>query len=565
MAGKYLTLSEYKRMLDGALDDFHKALTKRWMEDAVDAMTRLSTTVPCSAEPWAWQWPAESYGHLAGADDICGYLTWVMDGMLGHYKDVHCQGWNPQTQKYVECHAERNLAQIERLAWQRRQDVARFVPQLEGPDLTKLEIAHNTFLNVAGNLGFQDKNGRVTELLGQGEVVRNVEWLDGTTSANEEWFIEWTGLAAQAFRAGFFASIAPTILNQALILASLSTLYSTRATTIQVTRLNIVKRLNWATRKLDEKVTLTISTADAILEKLDRATAIHGIVSNLLSAGAKLSKVVDSVNEAGGKVLGPVGAVLTLAGFVGGALKSHTVEQDAMSLQDILQKLTTSIQEEHNALSGLEDDFGGDVLALQKAIAGVHSYNLELYDLTANTLPNQTDRAKYQGIRVEVHFLLRVAQTCFEAADAYSAQLRILAAADVADRHLAGRDGQTCTGDDTTLELRDAVEQFMRTSCARFLLAGEQLRKAAEAYAKTDGELSDDLKKLFAAWESANKDRGKIDPDPETVETESAAGEAGKTDRTGLEPRKASEPNSLDPYEKDRRRQGGKYVVDGQR
>ncbi|MFJ8916372.1 hypothetical protein [Amycolatopsis sp. NPDC102389] len=564
MAG-YLSLSEYKRMLEGALDDFCQALTKRWMEDAVDAMAKLSTAVPCSPEPWAWQWPPESYGHLSHGEDTCGYLTWVMDGMHGHYKDVHCDAWNPQTQKYVECHVERNLAQIERLAWNRRQEIAKFVPQLEGPDLSKLEAAHNTFLNVAGNLGFQDKNGRVTELLGQGEVVRNVEWLDGTTSENEEWFIEWTGLAAKAFRDGFFASIAPTMLNQSLILASLSTLYSTRATTIQVTRLNIVKRLNWATKKLDEKITLKAFTADSILEKVDRAQAIHGIVSSLLSAGAKLSKTVNTVNEAGGKVLGPAGAVLTLAGFVGGVIKGLTVEQDAMSLQDILQKLTTSIQDEHNALSGLEADFGADVLVLQKAIAGVHSYNLELYDLTANTLPNQTDRAKYKGIRVEVHFLLRVAQTCFEAAEGYSAQLRILAGADGADRHLAGRDEQTCTGDDTTLEIRDAVEQFMRTSCARFLLAGEQLRKAAEAYARTDGELSDDLKRLFAAWEDANKGRGRIDPNPETVERESAATEAGGTDRTGLEPRKPSEPNAVDPYEKDRRRQGGKYIVDGGR
>ncbi|RSN47622.1 hypothetical protein DMC64_10210 [Amycolatopsis sp. WAC 04197] len=561
MAG-YLSLSEYKRMLEGALDDFWQALTKRWMEDAVDAMTHLSPAVPCAAEPWAWQWPAESYGHLSGADDFCGYLTWVMDGMHGHYKDVHCDGWNPQTQKYVECHVERNLAQIERLAWNRRQEVAKFVPQLEGPDLAKLEAAHNTFLNVAGNLGFQDKNGRVTELLGQGAVVRNVEWLDGATSAAEPWFIEWTGLAAQQFREGFFASIAPTMANQSLILASLSTLYSTRAATIQATRLNIVKRLNWATKKLDEKVTLKVFTADSILEKVDQAKTLHGIATTLLSAGAKLSKVVKTVDEAGGKVLGPAGAVLDLAVFAGGIIKGLTVEQDAMSLQDILQKLTTSIQDEHNALSGLESDFGANVLTLQKAIAGVHSYNLELYDLTANKLPNQTDRAKYHGVQVQVYFVLRLAQTCFEAAEAYSAQLRILSEADSADRHLAGRDEQTCTGDDTTLEIRDAVEQFMRTSCARFLLAGEQLRNAAEAYARTDGELSDDLKKMFANWENANKDRGKIDPNPETVERENPATEAGGT---GLEPRKPSEPNSTDPYEEDRRKQGGKYAVDGQR
>ncbi|MEU8419051.1 hypothetical protein AB0C24_40135 [Amycolatopsis japonica] len=564
MAG-YLSLSEYKRMLEGALDDFWQALTKRWMKDAVKAMLKLSPAVPCSAEPWAWQWPPESYGHLAAADDLCGYLTWVTDGMHGHYKDVHCDGHNPQLGKKVECHVERNLAQIERLAWNRRQEVAKFVPQLEGPDLAKLEAAHNTFLNVAGNLGYQDKNGRVTELLGQGAVVENVEWLDGATSATEPWFIAWTGLAAQEFREGFFASIAPTMAHQSLILASLSTLYSTRASTIQATRLNIIKRLNWATKKLDEKVTLKVFTADSILEKVDQARTVHGVATNLLSAAAKLSKVVKTVDEAGGKVLGPVGAVLDLAGFVGGIIKGLTVEQDAMSLQDILQKLTTSIQDEHNALSGLESDFGANVLALQKAIAGVHSYNLELYDLTANKLPNQTDRAKYHGVQVEVYFVLRLAQTCFEAAEGYSAQLRILAEADSADRHLAGRDEQTCTGDDTTLEIRDAVEQFMRTSCARFLLAGEQLRKAAEAYARTDGELSDDLKRMFANWENANKDRGKIDPNPETVERESAATEAGGTDRTGLEPRKPSEPNSTDPYEEERRKQGGKYAVDGQR
>ncbi len=550
MSGTYLSLSEYKKMLDEALDDFHKALTRRWMDEAVDAMTNLSPTVPASTEAWAWPVPAESYGHLSGADgEDCGFLTWVMDGQQGHYKDVHCNGWNQQSQKTVECHVERNLAQIDRLAWNRRQEVAKFVPQLEGPDLKKLEAAHNTYLNVAGNLGFQDKNGRVAELLGQREVVQNVQWLAGRTSEHDEWFTEWTGLAAAAFRAGFFASIAPTLQSQSLVLASLSTLYSTRAATIQATRLNIVKWLNWATNKLDDTVTVRAVNLDSQLETVSRTSAAIGIVTSLASATATL--------------LNPVGVALSLVGFVGAIINSATVERNVMSLDEILRGLDTALHEQHIALNDLEQDYYGDVVTLQRAIAGTHSYNLELYDLTANTLPDRTERAKGEGMTVQVPFLLQVAKCCIDAAEAYTTQLRILAEADAADRHLSGRDGETCSGDDKTLEIRDAVEQFMRTSCARFQLAGEQVRNAAQAYAEKEGELTDKLRALFTAWDTATEeDRKRIDPNPQTPEKESAAKEADGTDRTNLEPRKPSEPNSTDPYEKDRQKQGGDYVMD---
>ncbi|WP_181777155.1 hypothetical protein [Amycolatopsis pittospori] len=548
MAGnKYLTNAEYKKMLEDSLNDFHKALTKRWMEDAVDAMTHLSPTVPCSTEPWAWQWPAESYGHLSGNDEICGYLTWVMDGLQGNFRDVHCQGWNPQTQKYVECHVERNLAQIERLAWNRRQEVAKFVPQLEGPDLTKVENAHNTYLKVAGNLGFHDSNANVTDLLGQREVVENVQWLAGRTGEEQLWFTGWTGLAAATFKAGFFASVAPTLRNQSLVLASLATLYSTRATTIEVTRRNIIRCLNWATPKLDEKVTVKDFDLGDEMDTLDRVRSTLGVVMSL-------SKAVS-------QAFGPIGTVLGLVGYLGGIAKEMTHVRNAMSLQDILSGLDTAIHEQHLALDSLEEAFNADVTQLQRAIAEVHSYNLELYDLTANTATGQTEERKFH---VEILFVLKIAKACFDAAESYSEQLRTLVTADAADRHLSGRDWATCTGDDTTLEIRDAVEQFMRTACARFLLAGEQVMKAAEAYANTDAEKKETLQKLLADWreEGIAENRGRIDPNPETTEREDPGKEAEGTDRTNLEPRKPGEPTATNPYEKDRQTEGDEYKTE---
>ncbi|MFC9258120.1 hypothetical protein [Amycolatopsis thailandensis] len=548
MAGKYLSLSEYKRMLEEALNDFHKALTKRWMEDAVDAMTHLSPTVPCSAESWAWQWPPEAYGHLSGSEDFCGYLTWVEDGMNGHYKDVHCDGHNPQTGNDIECHVERNLAQIERLAWNRRQEVAKFVPQLEGPDLAKLEAAHDTYLKIAGNLGFKDTKENVTALLGKREVVDNVQYLAGRTGEEQLWFTGWTGLAAATFKAGFFASVAPTLQNQSLVLASLATLYSTRATTIEATRRNIIRCLNWATPKLDEKITVKTFELGDKMDTLDRVRSTLGVVTSL-------SKEV-------GKVMSPIGTALGLLGYLGGIAQEMTETRNAMSLQEILQGLDTSLHEQHVALDTLEEDFTADVTQLQRAIAEVHSFNLELYDLTANSATGRPDKRRFE---VDLKFVMDIAKACFDAAESYSGQLRTLMTADAADRHLSGRDWATCTGDDTTLEIRDALEQFMRTACARFLLAGEQVMKAAEAYANTDAEKKAILQELLKDWkdEGIARNRGKIDPNPETTEREDPGKEAQGTDRRGLEPRKPEDPNSLDPYEKDRRKDGEEYRIDG--
>src|SRR5690606_28840838 len=124
---------------------------------------------------------------------------------------------------------------------------------------------------------------------------------------------------------------------------------------------------------------------------------------------------------------------------------------------------------------------------------------LELYDLTRNNPEGR--RRDTDGYSVEIDEILRLAEHCYKAADGYQGLLPRLTPTCQADRHLAGRDGRPTRGDGELLEVRDQFEHFLRTTCARYLLAADQIRRAAQAYAEVEEEQRARFNSIIAGWD----------------------------------------------------------------
>lgn len=557
MGVDYLGTEEYSKALTATLDDFWKALTHRWREEAVKALTSTTFAIPQGRGPLAWQPPAEAYGHLSGGSgEFCAYLKWVKDGQTGSYSA--CEGWNSLSQTYVECHADRILTQMENWAWEKRQEVAAAVPQLEGLDLGALHEAYTTFVQVGRGLCLEPGAAAETELpkLEGHPLADDVDWLSGN-DRGKEWFADWTGLAADSVRDGFLASTRPTLRNQSALLGYLANLYSDRAAMIQLTRNNTLEWLKWAIKKLNEKQQVTEVVTTGLSEFL-------GVTSTTMSVVGLFSAAVKTAS-------GPIGVAISVIGFLAEIVGKATTERDAMTLDDIFAGLDTEVRNLHGKLDDRETGYGIAADILQRELAGVHSYNLELYDLTqGHPHGSHGDPASSKGMKADVSFILDVAQRCYEASESYSVQLRAFAPTGNADRQLAGRGGVQSEGDLILVEIRDAVESFIQTSCARFLYAGDQIKAAAEAYAKSDQTQKQLLERKLADWKHDGVGRydngGDIDLNPATPEKETDPGDyAEGTERGKLEPETTGNPRG-DEYEHEREVDGAGYLgkSDGQ-
>jgi hypothetical protein len=524
MADKYLSKEDYSKALTATLNDFEEALTYRWREEVLDSFKRTVFDIPCAPEPLRWPIPPESYGHYsAGSGEFCGFLTWVIDGQNGWLGDVSCDGWNSNTQKKVDCYAKSALEQVEQWAWHKRQQIQSAVPQLEVLDLAQLETAFNTFVRLGSELYLVDENSVGQSLGSSRDLVYDIEWL-ANNDHDRGWFTEWTGLAAEGFKDGFLASVKPTLRNQSILLGCLAGLYSDRAAGIEATRNNTLEVVKWATKTLNEKQTIS----------MDMTTGLK-ILSN---TGTALG-VIKLLGGVVAKALGPVGVGLSVLTFLGQELAKSKLEIPAHSLPDAFGSIDTEVQNLHRKLDDLEAGYDGAIKTMQGDLGHIQSKDLELYDLTQNNAGGAHAQHKGKGFIANVSTILEVSQRCYEAAEGCSLLLKNMTTTSAADGQLAGRGGAKTPGDTSVVALRDELESFIKTTCARFLLAGDQIMAAAKAYAKTDAEQERLLNATVAAWREegiGRYNKNGVDLDPSTPSKEAdPSGHVKGTDRSKAE------------------------------
>lgn len=517
--------------LTAAINTFHKALTKRWREDAYMAIKEQGELTQgilrCYAAGSDQYWDYKSTSARAHIDySTCSYLDWVYGGQRGALSSVVCEGKtghlvvfgdrDPPKDEPIVCGVGTILAQVEDWAWDERTTIFNKLPLFDAHDLSLIETAHNDFINLGKNLGLEAAAGSPVSGLGKAkgrDLGNNVAALSSEVSHYTDWWASWTGLAASRAKDGFFASVGPTLQNQSGITGWLANLYSLRAAIVEMGRNDALFAIEQATKALGDTETVT---ADL--------TTTWKVVAG---AGAVLGVAGIWVPPAGA-----VGAVVGLVGFLGENLLEPKGRQGyAHSVKEVVFRLGGDIDELNTELTGLESDYTAKVTELRSRISEIKSFNLELYDLTLNTADG--DPETHGGeFTVDISNVMEMAKCCYEAAELYEPLLQTIKHTEAADKHLADEDGTQTWADTELADIRDALAGFLSTTCARYALAGDQTMAAAQAYGNTDGAAQQEYNRILDDWKVEG---AKGDPIPHHPAPGSGA-DTNPTDRDEIEP-----------------------------
>lgn len=530
--------------LTSAINTFHKALTKRWREDAATAIKTqgeltqgiLRCYTPGPNQFWDYKSP-DARAHIDHS--TCSYLEWVNGGQQGELSAVTCEGKtghvivlgdrNPPKDEPIECGVGTILAQVDSWAWDERTTIFNNLPLFDTHDLSVVETAYNDFINLGKSLGLEAKEGSPVSNLGKAdgrELGSNVEALWSERAHYADWWASWTGLAASRAKDGFFASVAPTLQNQSGITGALANLYALRAAIVEMGRNDALFAIQQATKALGETETITT----------DLTTTWKAVAG----AGAVLGVAGIWFPPAGG-----VGAVVGLVGFLGENLLPP-IKRDgyAHGVKEVVFRLNGDIDELNTELTGRESDYSAEVAELRSRISGIKSFNLELYDLTLNTA-NGDPETHDDDFTVDISNVLEMAKCCYDTAELYEPLLRTIKQTEAADKHLADEDGKPTWADTELADIRDALAGFLSTTCARYAVAGKQTEAAARAYANTDKDVKDAYDRIMSDWETSGE---KGDPIP-FQPTPGSGADTDATDRDEIDPGGSPVvPPSLPPW-----------------
>lgn len=517
----YLKPPGFAKLLSAAMDDFAEALTYRWREVVTDGIISTTDDFPTRFRRWSsefdqpmWEyWTSGPAFHLSYYGDKCAYVKWVKDGQNGSLAGVTCDGVtdpiSPNSEsrfvdengqpvpKYIQCGMGSILQMVEDWAQGEREAIFNDLLTFDGNDVNAIERAYDTFIDVGGKLGLTagpGSTGMSFPKTGEDDLVGTVKALSPVDASSQDWWAGWTGLAADNAKSGFFSSVAPTLNNQAGIAGVLANLYAARAAIIVQARNDALYWTQWATKSLKETQTITTNLVPGW-------KAMQGIGSAIAIPGSFYPPVA------------AVGATITLIGFLGeNLLPRGTSEGYAFELTDAMTRFGSEVDKLRTSIDGLETEYATLVRQLRETIWSLHSFNLELYDLTENSPRGDHTSADAGSYTADVGDILRIAEFCYKAGDAYGSLRTSYSGIADADAHLTGKDGAPTEGDVALIEVRDQLGSFIETACGRYLLAGDQTRASAEEYAKVESDQKGEFDRTMADWDKHGIGDHGVDP-----------------------------------------------------
>jgi hypothetical protein len=448
-------------------------------------------------------------------------VRWLRDGQNGSLNSVACSGLtgariggeemiNPLggevviVPPHIECGVGAILAQVEEWAWQERMIVASKVPFFDHHDVAALERAHDALLEIGwsvglnyGGPGASPGNGSVqdpSQAPFRPAPEHDIPTLVDSVQGREDpvgWWAAWTSLAAAAAKSNFFASPLPTTNNQAGIAGCLANLCALRAAIIEKGPNDTLYGLQWAIESLDSDETELVTTYRAPGWKRVRDAGV-------------LITTLGGWNPAAAKV----GTAVTVIGFVGGILDSDIqVEQRVNGIREVVTTLNQRIDELNDTLDGMEDDYLTLAGTTRETIYGIHSFNLELYDLTENSSTLGPSGESVQPgdspptERIQIDGVLRIAEACYNLGDAYHDLLPLVAETADAVSSFADKNGTATDADLKAIEIRELFEGFLKTTCARYLLAGDHVHDTVRDYVEVDESQRQSFVDIMDEWE----------------------------------------------------------------
>ncbi|TCP55063.1 hypothetical protein EV191_102275 [Tamaricihabitans halophyticus] len=532
--------TNFAETLSVAMNDFHEALTKRWREKYVEVVAGgeysydYPTVIQRPTSPTALTlWNAHATAarhHLVNGD--CQYVQWVEGGQQGSLSAVTCPGntgVNEPTDvlgtpadggemvtvpPQIRCGMGDNLKLIDEWAYGERDNVYFKMPLFDTHDLRALKDAYDDLVKIGGDLGLNQpvKDGKF-DGVSEDDLSNQVTVLGDERGQGQDFWAGWTGLAASRAKEGFFASVLPSMTNQSGIAGSLANLYATRAAIIQKARNDTLYWSQWATKACSAEATVKTDLREgwAVVSGIGAAV---GVYSSFTGVGAA------------------AGATISLVGFLGEKLLPEVKQQEyTHEIEEIVNTLNSQIDGLGRKLSDMESEYSAKVTELQNGLNGVHSYNLELYDLTKNNA--QGDRGgDDKGYEAEIEDILQISKVCYNVGEQYDALAPKVDDTEDADKSLADQDGKATTADTALQQLRDQFSGFLSTSTGRYVLAAQQVEAAAEDYAATDDGRQHAFDRIMGDWEDAGV--GDIDvrgnPEDDARATDRGGGKPGKGD-----------------------------------
>ncbi|GAB3238906.1 hypothetical protein GCM10027447_38600 [Glycomyces halotolerans] len=511
----YLVGPNHSTDIENALTKFHEALTKRWRKEAVEGLgSQQAPTTNYIAPQSAVTAPdATVYTEQLVAIHVnsgeCAFVDWAESGQDGSPSSISCSGATGVREDDVEIpdirgggmiHVPRHitcpvgdlLAAIEDWAWSERDTIFYDVPLFDAHDVSRLEDAYDMLIRLGKDMGLEagsDSESGISsgwEPLNERDFPGIVEDVSDRDGVNKDWLESWTGLAADRFKEGFAASTTRTMSNQSGILGCLANCYAERSAIIEYARNNTIYWIDWATSSFEQMEIQTHNLVDGwkTLQGLGTAIAVGGAWSG---------------------VAGGVGAAVTLVGFLGENLLPEATTNEGLKYEipEIMNTLESEISKLNDSVQSHETDLSSGISVFRGKINDTHSYNLELYDLTANSsgAPSDTD-----GFTADPADILALAKNCYDAAARYEGVLGKLNETTSADGDLADKDGNPSWADQEIIAIRDELVDYIRTTCARYIIAGEQLEDAAEAYAESDNDVGASYDRAMPDWDYSAPD-----------------------------------------------------------
>ncbi|GAA4972597.1 hypothetical protein [Actinoplanes utahensis] len=505
MAGGIIYDTNFYAALEAEVNAFRKALTKRWRKEVAaacwenrefrtafhryqapygedlwdywDPINRLHLIYgPCEVVEWA------EGDQQSGVPSCPGRINAPLSGS-GLLFATDRYGNEVVAPSEVTCGMNSIMQHVEYWAHAEGSAVLGKLPQFDRHDQRAIEGAQQALLTIGSTLGLEsavDSDAGFT-LASNTDLINKVAKLVGENGENAGWYTGWTGLAATTFKDGFFASIAPTLHNQAGIAASIHNLYSARGTIIQEMRSGSLKILSDAGKALDETKEIT--------------TDLNPMWQTFQGMGTALS-----IAGAWNPPVAAIGASVQLIGIMGQNF-APKIKQTvyAHDVESVITALWGHLDEQADDLFSRENDYNNGIHALRDAVFGLHSFNLELYDLTENTATGNRDSREFH---IRIDDVLELADTCFECAAIYEKQLiPKIAAVQAADASLATADGSEGSADPKVKAMVVEYGEYLRTACGRLYLAGEQIKAAAQFYAATDAEAKAAFDSVMTDWD----------------------------------------------------------------
>ncbi|MCH7231108.1 hypothetical protein L0U85_09615 [Glycomyces sp. L485] len=513
----YITETDHSATLQSKLNQFERALTRRWRREAVEQIDRrepVKTFLARSSGPYGAPdvspyMTLEVQHHKAH----CAFIDWVMNGQDGDLGSVSCDGatglmpgdnqlmydyaYDPprvvEMPFNIDCPIGQLMSDIEDWAWGERLTIKNKLPKFDGHDVSKLEAAYEAAealraATLSDYGGVDITQGEHNDLAGSSDLSGTVAKIWSKDSDSRDWWVEWSGLAAEHVKGNFCTSTGPTLINHSLIATALANLISQRAAIIEKGRNNGIYWIEQTTVKLDDH-----SMSEDSTDLVPGWKAVQGIGASIALYGAGTGPGAAPAAATGGAV--------SLLGFLGenlfGEWKTSSFPEQ---MEELVVNLSDRIDSLNENLETHEQEYSAGVSSARGAVNDASSFDLELYDLTENSSGGVADKGAADGYDVNISNVLTLAEHCEAAAVAYEDLLSNFSDLLDAAPHLADKNGDPTTGDEDLAAMCEELHGFFKTTAARYYLAFEEIKAAAEAYADADDTSAGSFDRTMESW-----------------------------------------------------------------